>query len=218
MKRTPEPELMDEATQAAAYAEADFDEPNAAFVARVLDLAVDAPLRVVDLGCGPGDITLALAQARPRWDVLGIDGAEAMLDYARPRASGNVRFEGGRLPDAPALAGPARTHGYDLVVSNSLLHHLPDPGVLWTTVKRIARPGARVLVADLFRPADAAAADALVAQYAADAPPVLQRDFRASLHAAFEPDEVRAQLTEAGLSLAVSVVSDRHLVVSGQLG
>ncbi|MEO0323259.1 MAG: class I SAM-dependent methyltransferase, partial [Myxococcota bacterium] len=39
MKRTPEPELMDESTQAAAYAEADFDEPNAAFVARVLDLA-----------------------------------------------------------------------------------------------------------------------------------------------------------------------------------
>ncbi len=217
MERTPEPELMDEAAQALAYAEADFDEPNAAFIARVIELAPAGALRVADLGCGPGDITLALAEARPAWELVGVDGAEAMLRFARPRARSNVRFVCGRLPDAPALKGPAEAHGFDLVVSNSLLHHLPDPAVLWETVKRIGRPGAPVLVADLFRPADAAAVDALVEGYAADAPPVLQRDFRASLHAAFEPGEVRAQLETAGLDFAVDVVSDRHLVVSGRL-
>lgn len=215
MERVPEPELMDDAAQAEAYAAADFDAPNAAFVERALGLAgpLGAGTRVVDLGCGPGDIALAIAEARPEWSVEGVDGAEAMLAFARRRIRSNTRFTCGLLPDEPAGSG------FQLVLSNSLLHHLPDPAALWSTVRRVGAPGAQVLVADLFRPPNADAVEHLVATYAADAPPVLEKDFRASLFAAFEPGEVEAQLRAAGLAdaLRVEMISDRHLAVSGRL-
>ena len=67
------------------------------------------------------------------------------------------------------------------------------------------------------RPADAAAARALVEQSAAGEPEVLRRDFYNSLLAAFEPAEVREQLELAGLAqLEVLEVSDRHMLVRGR--
>ena len=97
--------------------------------------------------------------------------------------------------------------------ANSLLHHLHDPQVLWRTVREAARPGVLVLIMDLMRPPSAMWAESLVATDAADAPEVLCRDFRNSLFAAFEPQEVAAQLREPGLgTLEVRVVSDRHLI------
>jgi SAM-dependent methyltransferase len=124
-----------------------------------------------------------------------------------------VRFVEGLLPGTGLPAA-----SYDLLISNSLLHHLHDPAVLWEELRRLGRSGAAVLVMDLFRPEDQAAAASIVAAYAADEPEVLRRDFHASLCAAFSPEEVRAQLAAAGLAeLAVRTVSDRHLLVHGRL-
>jgi SAM-dependent methyltransferase len=227
LPRTPEPELMDDAAQAEAYAHADFAEVNAGFVARLLAqapaLGVDGPAAVADLGCGPGDIAVRLCLARPGLEVTAVDGAAAMLAHARGavEAAGlgdRIHLVCATLPGAPL---PAR--GFDAVVSNSLLHHLHDPGVLWRELARIGRPGAEVLVVDLARPASRDAADALVAQYAAGEPEVLRRDFFNSLLAAFTPDEVRAQLAACDLApgldrhLAVEPTSDRHLAVFGRL-
>jgi hypothetical protein len=69
---------------------------------------------------------------------------------------------------------------------------------------------------DLMRPGSFEEAAWLVELYAKGEPPLLRNDFYNSLLAAFEPEEVKAQLKEAGLDhLAVTPVSDRHLVVSG---
>jgi SAM-dependent methyltransferase len=221
MRRTPEPELMDEAEQARAYALADFDEPNARFVGYFESAFPELVTgSVLDLGCGPGDIVLRLATRHPRLVVHGLDGSAAMLRFAAerlhemPATGGRVQFVEGVLPGAslPLAA-------YDAVISNSLLHHLHDPLVFWRAVAEAGAPGAAVLVMDLFRPASEADARALVEQYASGEPELLQRDFLASLHAAFEPDEVRGQLATVGLDgvLAVSTVSDRHLLVTGRL-
>jgi hypothetical protein len=71
---------------------------------------------------------------------------------------------------------------------------------------------------DLMRPPSAGWAESLVATYAGDAPEVLRADFRNSLFAAYEPQEVVAQIEEAGIGgLEVGVVSDRHLAVLGRL-
>lgn len=219
--RIPEPELMTEVDQAAAYAAADFATAHQALVDDLVgrfpaELAVDG-LRVLDLGCGPGDFTVRVARAVPGAEVVGVDGSAAMLDAAAPTLAAaddvvdRVRLRRRLLPD-DELAGER----WDVVVSNSLLHHLADPGVLWRTVRDCAVPGAPVFVSDLRRPATTDDADAIVARYAADEPEVLRRDFAASLRAAFTPDEVRAQLAEAGLDgLVVEAVSDRHLVVTG---
>ncbi len=221
MKRTPEPELMDEAEQARVYAEADFSEANSLFLECFRNLH-PSPLeqaRILDLGCGPADITLRLARSYPSCQVDGLDGADAMLEHGRsalldnPDLAGRVRLIHARLP-SDRLAG----RDYDVVVSNSLLHHLPEPGVLWDTVKQCAKPNAAVLVMDLMRPKTETAVDALVETSAMDAPDVLRRDFRNSLHAAFSLEEVEIQLLDAGLEkLEVDIVSDRHLTVAGFL-
>jgi SAM-dependent methyltransferase len=221
MKRRPEAELMDGPEQAEAYAEADFSEANNLFMT-LLGRLEPGPLqgaRALDLGCGPGDIAIRFLRAYPQATCVALDGSEAMLAHARaalaklPGVSPRCTILCDRLPSA----GLPSAH-YDLVLSNSLLHHLHDPQVLWQTIREAARPGAIVLVMDLMRPASAAWAEALVATYAAGAPPVLRADFRNSLFAAFEPQEVVEQLTAAGLEgLEVGVVSDRHLAVSGRL-
>jgi SAM-dependent methyltransferase len=174
---------------------------------------------VLDLGCGPGDIVLRLATRRTGLTVHGIDGSAAMLHFASerlheaPGLGGRVQFIEGVLPGA-SLPLP----GYDAVISNSLLHHLHDPGVFWRAVCEAGKPGAAVLVMDLFRPASQAAARGIVEQYAAGEPEILQQDFFASLCAAFEADEIRAQLRAHGLeALSVRTVSDRHLLVTGRL-
>lgn len=219
MDRIPEPELMDDAEQARAYAQADFAEPNRAFVELVETRLAPLPRagRVVDLGCGPADIPVRLSLRHPGFEIDAVDGSDAMLAHgARAiEASGaRVQLHCARLGEEPLEAG-----AYDLVLSNSLLHHLPDAALLWRSVRRLAAPGARVLVMDLARPDTPGRARELVEQYAGDEPEVLRRDFLASLHAAFTLSEVRAQLESAGLaSLSVAATSDRHLCVWGELG
>lgn len=221
MQRTPEPELMDDAAQALAYARADFAAPHARFVALQCERTRASELRgrALDLGCGPGDITFRVAAALPQLALDAVDGAEAMLALAREDAAirgltARVRFARAHLPhEAP----PARD--YALVYSNSLLHHLREPAALWESAKRFGAPGARVFVGDLLRPASEAEAHALVAREAGGEPEVLQRDFFYSLCAAYRADEVRAQLAAARLEhFAFEVVSDRHWIAWGELG
>src|SRR5262249_57636949 len=71
-----------------------------------------ASLRVVDLGCGTGELTARLHQELAARETLGIDRSEAMLARARPRAEGGLRFEAGHIPQCAARAGP------DLRLSN----------------------------------------------------------------------------------------------------
>jgi ubiquinone/menaquinone biosynthesis C-methylase UbiE len=219
LQRIPEPELMNEPEQTRAYAETDFSAPNDAFVAhfrqRFPDFAGGA---VIDLGCGPADVAMRFARAYPEATILGLDGAQAMLDLGRKAVEAEglgqrLTLRKCRLPD---MGLPTRA--FDAVISNSLLHHLDDPAVLWQTVRQVARRGAALLVMDLMRPASAAEAENLTQRYAADAPPVLQRDFHHSLLAAYRPDEVRQQLDAAGLEqLRVEAMSDRHLLVWGTI-
>jgi ubiquinone/menaquinone biosynthesis C-methylase UbiE len=222
MQRVPEPEeLMDDADQARAYAEADFSEANGLFI-ELLEAQAAGPLdgRLLDLGCGPADIPLTLAERHAGLRIDAVDAAPAMLELAqqRLRAAG----EAGRRITLLCEYLPCRhlpEHAYDMLASNSLLHHLADPAVMWETLRHCARNGARVLIMDLARPASEAAVDALVQRYAADEPEVLRRDFRNSLCAAYTLPEVEAQLHSAGLQgLSVAMVSDRHLAVSGRLG
>ncbi|MCP9777375.1 MULTISPECIES: class I SAM-dependent methyltransferase [unclassified Cyanobium] len=224
MQRIPEPELMDKAGQVLAYAQADFATSDAAMVERLAQLCGDDPgTALVDLGCGPGNISLLLAARWPAAKVLGIDGAPRMLAVARERLAGaspdlaaRLRFKQALLP--LAIAGELEAH-FSAVVCNSLLHHLHDPAVLWQTVTQLGSPGAFVYVQDLRRPDNAEAVEALVVSEMEGAPEVLRRDYRASLHAAFTPEEVQQQLEQAGLAAQLQVAprQERYLEVWGRL-
>ena len=218
MQRALEPELMDDPEQALAYARADFEEENQGFVARFLESYPDLKdVHMLDLGCGPADIPIRLARALPECRVTGVDGSAPMIALGREavRAAGladRVTLQCERFQDM-ALAEKA-----DAVISNSLLHHVPNALQFWYALRQLAKPGAVVLVMDLLRPDSPEEAQVLVDRYAAAEPAILRRDFYHSLLAAFTDDEVAAQLTEMNLSrLLIDVPDDRHWVVGGRL-
>ena len=220
MERIPEPELMNEAAQAQAYAQADFSEAHDRFVSLFTAKFPQLQLTgtVLDLGCGPADISRRFARAYPACHIHGIDGAAAMLALGRAanaqaQLAQRIELFEFRLP---CLALPLPQ--YDTVISNSLLHHLHDPMVLWRSLRQFARPGAPVFIMDLLRPATRRLARDIVTTYAENEPVVLREDFLASLYAAFTPGEIRAQLSRLDLTgLQLEVVSDRHLIIFGYL-
>ncbi len=99
-----------------------------------------------------------------------------------------------------------------------MLHHLPDPQVLWSEVRRLGKRGAAVFVMDLVRPDSPFEAREIVERVAGKEHPVLKEDFYNSLCAAFTVSEVRSQLQSAGLPLTVEQATARHMRIKGVLG
>ncbi len=218
MARIPEPELMLGEEQALAYASGDFEIPHSRFVKLLRERLpeLSASGTAVDFGCGPGDIAIRFARAFPDWRVEALDGSPAMLKLARSaleRAglASRIALREVRLPLDEAPRTPR-----DLVFSNSLLHHLADPAVLWSSARDFA--GAAIFVMDLVRPKSPGRAQELVDTYAGGEPEVLRGDFYHSLLAAYRPREIREQLSAASLAhLEVELVSDRHAIVWGRI-
>lgn len=218
MKRIVEPEVMSAEDQARAYAQADFETAHSSYPKLFAEKFPRRPGKAfaLDLGCGPGDVTMRFAKLNPGYTIHAVDGSAAMLRYARAavarqKLSRRIKLVEGSIPGVPI---PRRTYG--VIFSSSFLHHLHHPQVLWQTVQQFSRRGTVVFVPDLRRPNSKSQARAMVKKYSGGEPEVLQRDFYNSLVAAFTPSEVRRQLRQAGLGgLQVEVVSDRHLLVFG---
>lgn len=217
MERQLEPELMEDPEQVKAYAEADFATPHNDFIER-LRLFINQPRftgTALDLGCGPGDITIRFAKAFPFCRIDAVDGSKPMLEYAEALAgafSQRIRFIHGRLP---FVTLPQQN--YEIIFSNSLLHHLPDPHILWRSIKAYSQRGTRVAVMDLLRPDSLESAKAMVETYVSGEPDILQRDFYHSLLAAFSLEEIKEQLTLADLKLSLEQISDRHVFINGTI-
>ena len=216
MERTPEPELMDDVVQAQAYAAADFSRENQDFVNLFREYFPDWTAgHVIDLGCGPADIPIRFARSYPGAQITAVDASGPMIALAEEavKESGladRIRLRCERFQQL-TLDEPG-----DAALSNSLLHHLPNPLQFWYRLKQLVKPGSAVLVMDLLRPQSDEAAQAIVEQYAAGEQPILKRDFCHSLLAAYTEDEVAAQLAEMNLSrLLIDVPDDRHWVVGG---
>ena len=217
MKRIPEPELMLNEEQVQAYAAGDFSGPHNRFVQLFSDLFPEIEGYVLDLGCGAADVSLRFARAYPRCIVHGLDGSPAMLKL------GKRAIDKGHLDDRVKLLChclPVKElplSKYDAVISNSLLHHLKDPQILWQTVEQVANLGAPIFVMDLMRPQSEDQARKLIQTYAAYESDILKEDFYNSLVAAYRLNEIRAQLQQAEMnSLKVRLVSDRHFIVYGR--
>jgi len=216
MNRILEPELMEDEAQVLAYAAADFEEVNQGFLDRFREYFPEfTEGHILDLGCGPGDIPVRFARALPSCRITGVDASEPMIGLA------GVAVKQAGLADritfrCERFQGVSLIEPVDAVVSNSLLHHVPNPLQFWYRLRQLVKPGSPVLVMDLLRPDSPEEAQAIVDRNAAKEREILRRDFYNSLLAAFTEDEVAAQLAEMNLSrLIVDVVDDRHWVVSG---
>jgi SAM-dependent methyltransferase len=115
------------------------------------DVAAAAPTgaRVLEVGCGPGHLSLCLAGDHGL-EVTGLDLDPAMIQ--RARANADRHGDGGRrqpsflVGDVAALAFPDRS--FDLVVSTMSMHHWADPDAGLAEIGRVLRPGARALIWD----------------------------------------------------------------------
>jgi ubiquinone/menaquinone biosynthesis C-methylase UbiE len=150
-------------------------------------------------------------------DITAVDGSAPMLalaqDAVRSAAlDARIILIQGYLPGLPL-----EDHVYDAILSKDLLHHLPDPLMLWKEIARLGKRGAAVYVMDLVRPLAPSDARRIVDTVAASDDPILREDFYRSLCAAFTPAEVQEQLIASGLDLRVQRLSDRHMLVSGLL-
>ncbi len=221
MERVLEPELMEEDAQAKAYAEADFSSAHNNFVKLFKYYFNNQEIsgNVVDLGCGPGDISFRFALAFEQCTIHGVDGSEAMLGYGRKILSNandiksRVKLINGMMPDVDLPCGK-----YDVVICNSTLHHFHNPETFWESVKKYAKPGTPIFVMDLKRAVSVEEAQQLRDKYAANEPEILRNDFYNSLFAAFKYEEIVKQLKEAGLDhLSVKVVTDRHVIITGYM-
>jgi ubiquinone/menaquinone biosynthesis C-methylase UbiE len=155
MTRLLEPEVMDDSEGVAVYADAGarahLDALDTRFVDRALELGVVSGL-ALDVGTGPAQIPGRLLTRAPGLRVVGVDRGGPMLDQARAlRDSGGF---GGRLEvlNADGRKLPFADGIFDLVLSNSVLHHLADPRPLLLELRRVVKPGGKLLVADLKRP------------------------------------------------------------------
>lgn len=220
MLRITEPEIMDDEEQVRAYALADFEEPHSHFITLLREKLppLSATGHALDMGCGSGDITRRFALALPGWKIDAIDGSRTMLNVAREMAKKEDMEERLKFMQVLLPAAPSSDFKYDLIFSNSLLHHMPNPAVFWASLVDWSSDNTNVFVMDLMRPRDPEEAQAMVRRYSAREPEILQTDFFNSLLASFEPDEISEQLEQASLThLQHEIASDRHLIVWGAI-
>ncbi|HEY8517069.1 MAG TPA: methyltransferase domain-containing protein [Candidatus Binatia bacterium] len=111
--------------------------------------------RALDVACGPGFLTMTLATRAAH--ATGFDATDAMLALARAEAArrgiANVEFRSG---DAEALPFPDAS--FDVVCCRAAFHHFARPERVLAEMVRVARPGAKIVIADMLGPEDAAKA------------------------------------------------------------
>ncbi len=210
LPRTLEPEVMDSHEEARDYDSMDHAAVNDLFVAD-FRAVWDGGNPILDLGTGTAQIPIAFCRLAPTARAIAVDAAESMLAVARDnvaRAGFADRLE---LKRADAKKLPFADAAFAAVMSNSIIHHIPEPAAVLVEILRVLRPGGRIFVRDLLRPADEHTLDRLVTQYAGGANDHQQKMFADSLRAALTLAEIRALVVGLGMdSAGVKATSDRH--------
>lgn len=211
--RVPEPEVMDDTGEAQAYssasAEAYLSKIDDSFVEHAIGLIGSAPGYAVDIGCGPGQILRKLSARLPEWKFFGVDRSLAMIRLAAEAGGTHDRHSAGESADSTirrvqfvlgdANALPFRDASFDLVLCNSVLHHMRDPSRLLAEIGRIAKPNAAILLRDLRRPSRIGYSFH-VRWYGRHYDGLMYKLYCDSVLAAYTQQELAAMLQSAGIS------------------
>jgi len=176
-----------------------------AYLGRIDDTFVQHALRLVqrreagralDIGTGPGQIVLKLARFLPGWHITGVDRSHSMIQQARASVPRGLQVSffvanGTRLPFVDA--------GFELVMCNSVLHHLSEPHLLFTEVARLVKPKGAILVRDLRRPSRLAY-PLHVRWYGRPYSGLMYKLYRDSVRAAYTTSELEAMLLASPLA------------------
>jgi SAM-dependent methyltransferase len=225
LPRVLEPEVMDTAEEAIGYDAMDHSAVNRAFVTDFLFAALEADLPVaegraavagkfvemLDLGTGTAQIPIELCRRAPNIRVVAIDLAVEMLQVARLNVEMASLRERIMLDRVDGKEIPYEAGRFDAVMSNSIVHHIPEPATALAEAIRVVRPGGLIFIRDLLRPETDVEVRRFVAAYAADCNAHQRAMFDASLRAALALDEIRALVAALGFPAdSVRATSDRH--------
>jgi ubiquinone/menaquinone biosynthesis C-methylase UbiE len=210
LSRVLETEAMDTAEEARDYDAMDHSAVNRVFVADFQAFWTGTG-SVLDVGTGTAQIPIELARRHGTVRVIGIDLAEHMLTVGRENIARAGLAERIALQRCDAKVLPWSAGSFAAVISNSIVHHIPDPGPVLAEMVRVVAPGGALFVRDLVRPTDEAALQGLVEQHAAGANAHQRQMFADSLHAALSLEEIRALVAGLGYDpSSVRQTTDRH--------
>lgn len=222
LPRRLEPEVMDTREEALDYNSMDHSDVNRLFAEAVLPLIASSPqheksseVTLLDLGTGTALIPIEVCRHKKNIKIIATDLAEEMLRIALENLKAAKLEESVYLERADAKRLPFADQSFDGVISNSLIHHIPEPLTVFREMARVIKPGGFLFVRDLLRPHSLEELERLVDLYAAHENPHQRQMFYDSLHAALSLEEVQNCLKDSGLPQdAVKQTSDRHWTIS----
>ena len=229
LQRIAEPELMDTPDEACDYDSMDHAEVNHRFVDDLLsslrafklfDIGhpeqTTKPLTILDLGTGTAQIPIELCRRSDLIEIVAVDAAAHMLAVADKNILAAKVQSRIRLQQVDAKRLPLAASQFDCIMSNSIIHHLPDPAACLAEAVRVVRPGGLLFFRDLFRPETESELASLVDRYAPPARISAASDhqramFADSLRSALTVTEIRDLIAELGFPPdSVRATSDRH--------
>ena len=231
MERVPEPELMEEKKQVISYDEADFSEGEDDLINQInyyllrKNISLGEKDLIVDLGCGPGNISEKLAIKWPNSEVVGIDGSKEMIlraEYnknisANQKKLKNLRYICSDIKDIK-LNNYLLKKRISLLVSNSLIHHITNLEDFFKIIRSLSCNFTINFHKDLKRPIDKKSALELKAQCSTKYNEILTNDYYASLRASYTFKELKNFTLENHLSsLDVFEEGDNYLIVYGNV-
>ena len=231
MERIPEPELMEKKEQVISYDEADFSEGEVNLINQInhyllrSNISLNEKDLIVDLGCGPGNISEKLAIKWPKTEVVGIDGSKEMILRAEHNKENstikkkliNLRYICSDIKDIKSINLLLKKK-ISLLVSNSLIHHITHLDDFFNTIRSLSSHITVNFHKDLKRPFDEKSAMELKAKCSIKYNEILTNDYYASLKASYTLKELKNFILENDLSsLDVFEDGDNYLIVYGNV-
>ncbi|HEU0074355.1 MAG TPA: class I SAM-dependent methyltransferase [Dehalococcoidia bacterium] len=222
LRRVPEPEIMDTDEEVDAYtsaaAQAYLEAIDRTFVDHLGRLIGPSGLpfldcRVLDFGCGPGQIPILIARRWPGMRIIGADAGPNMIEQAKrdaATAAVDIDWQVVRLGPGGDSRLPYEDEDFDVVLCNSTLHHLDDPLGALDELARVAKPSAAVLIRDLMRP-PAPAYPLHVWLFGRHYSGEMRRLYEASVRAAYTLGELQSMLEQSKLNDGRSRVFKRGM-------
>lgn len=241
LPRILEPEVMDTEQEAIDYDTMDHRAVNELFVTDLLAALASCEFRVsgfesgcdestpnpkletrnlavLDLGTGTAQIPIELCRRMKECRVMALDAAAHMLELARYNVEAAGLIERIQLVKADAKRLGFDDGTFDVVMSNSIVHHIPEPLATLREAVRVTKTGGLLFFRDLLRPDSKERLNELVETYAAGESAHARQMFSDSLHAALTLEEVRGLVASLGFAPAtVQQTSDRHWTWSARL-
>ena len=173
---------------------------NEAMARSALKMGV-AKGKVLEIGIGPARIATRLVTYNPQFSVIGIDLSTNMLNIAKNNIKdANIDETKIILIKSDAKKLPFKNESFDLVISQNMLHHLPDPVLMLSEINRVVKNTGAILIRDVIRPPNKLIAKIYSYILGLNYTNTMRIMYYESMLAAFSINEIKSLLNQAGLN------------------